>query len=57
MLENQVRKRHPKNIAELEILLIEERTKIGLSVLAKLVDSVLSGSDECIKMKGYPTRY
>ena len=56
-LERRVKKHQPKNITELELLLIEEWNKIELPVLEKLVDSVPSRLYECIKMKGYPTKY
>ena len=36
---------------------MEEWSKIELFVLEKLVDSVPSRLNECIKMKGYATRY
>ena len=39
-------------MTELELLLIEEWSKIELPVLEKLVDSNLSRLYECIKMKG-----
>lgn len=56
-LERRMKKHHPKNKAELGQCLLEEWQKIELPVLAKLVDSVPNRLDECIKMKGYPTRY
>jgi transposase len=56
-LERRLKKHHPKNKSELEMLLIQEWSNIEVSVLAKLVDSVPSRLNECIKMKGYPTRY
>ena len=46
-----------KNKTELALHLMEEWNKIELSVLEKLVDSVPSRLNECIKMKGYATRY
>ena len=57
VLEERVKKYHPKNKAELGQCLIQEWQKIELPVLAKLVDSVPNRLNECIKMKGYPTRY
>ena len=36
---------------------MEEWSKIELSVLEKLVDSVSSRLNECIRMKDYATRY
>jgi transposase len=56
-LERRVKKHQPKNITELEHLLIQEWNKIELLVLEKLVDSVPGRLYECIKMKGYPTKY
>ena len=44
-------------MTQLELLLIQEWNKIELPVLEKLVDSVPSRWYECIKMKGYPTKY
>ena len=41
-LEQKVKKHQPKNMTELELLLKQEWSKIELSVLEKLVDSVLS---------------
>ena len=43
-------------MTELELLLIQWN-KIELSVLEKLVDSVPIRLYECIKIKGYPTKY
>jgi transposase len=57
VLEDRVKKRQPRNKTDLGLYLVEEWNKIELSVLAKLVDSVPSRLHECIKMKGYPTRY
>ena len=56
-LERRVKKHQPKNIPQLEPLLIQEWNKIELPVLEKLVDSVPSRLYECIKLKGYPTKY
>ena len=36
---------------------MEEWSKIELSVLEKLVDSVPSRLNKCIRMKSYATRY
>ena len=36
---------------------MEEWSKIELSMLEKLVGSVPSRLNECIRMKGYATRY
>ena len=56
-LERKLKKRQPIKRQELGNLLIEERNKIEISVLEKLVDSVPSGLYECILIKGYPTKY
>ena len=57
VFEDRVKKHHSKNKTELTLHLIEEWSKIELSVLAKLFDSVPSRLNECIRMKGYATRY
>lgn len=57
VLEDRVKKHHPKNKTELALHLVEEWNKIDLSVFTKLVSSVPNRLHECIKMKGYPTRY
>ena len=57
VLEDRMKKHHPKNKAELADLLVEEWNKIELPVLAKLVSSVPNRLNECVKMKGYATRY
>ena len=44
-----------KHLEELELQLTQEWNNIELLVLEKLVDSVASRLDECVKMKGYPT--
>ena len=56
-LERRVKKHQPKNLEELELQLTQEWNNIELSVLEKLVDSVLSRLYKCVKMKGYPTKY
>ena len=56
-LERRVKKHQPKNNTQLELLLIQEWNKIELPVLEKLVVSAPSRLYECIKMKGYPTKY
>ena len=53
-LERRVKKHQPKNVTQLELLLIQEWNKIELPVLEKLVDSVSSRLYKYIKMKGYP---
>ncbi|CAF1047918.1 unnamed protein product [Didymodactylos carnosus] len=57
VLEDRVKKRQPKSKTELALHLVEEWNKTELPVLAKLVGSVPSRLNECIKMKGYSTRY
>ena len=56
-LERRVKKHQPKNLQELELQLTQKCNNIELSVLEKLVDSVASRLYECVKMKGYPTKY
>ena len=56
-LERRVKKHQPKNLQELELQLTQEWNNIELLVLEKLVDSVPSRLYECVKMKGYPTKY
>ena len=56
-LERKLKKHQPIKRQELGNLLIEERNKIEISVLEKLVDSVASRLYECILIKGYPTKY
>ena len=48
---NESKKHQPKNMTELELLLIQEWNKIELTVLEKLVDSVPSRLYECKKWK------
>ncbi len=57
VLEDRLKKHYPTNKTELALRLVEEWNKIEMSVLAKLVGSVPSRLNECIKMKGYLTRY
>jgi len=57
ILEERMKKHQPKNKEELGRYLIDEWQKIDPSVLATLVDSVPNRLNECIKMKGYSTRY
>jgi restriction endonuclease Mrr len=57
VLEDRVEKHVSKNKTELVQHLIEKWNKIDLSVLEKLVDSIPSRWYECMKMKGYATRY
>jgi len=52
-----MKKHQPKNKEELGRYLIDEWQKIDPSVLATLVDSIPNRLNECIKMKGYSTRY
>ena len=56
-LERRLKKHQPKNKQELEVLLKQEWQEIELPVIQKLVDSVPSRLLQCIKMKGYATRY
>ena len=56
-LERRVKKHQPKNLEEVEHQLTQEWNNIELSVLEKLVDSIASRLYECVKMKGYPTKY
>ena len=55
--ERRVKKHQLKNLQELELQLTQEWNNIELSVLEKLVDSVPSRLYECVKTKGYPTKY
>ena len=56
-LERRVKKHQPKNLEELKLQLTQEWNNTELSALEKLVDSVPSRLYECVKMKGYPTKY
>ena len=56
-LERRVKKHQPKNVKEVEVQLTQEWNNNELLVLEKLVDSVASRLYECVKMKGYPTKY
>jgi len=56
-LERRMKKHHPKNKEELKTALQQEWYGIGTDVTAKLVDSVPNRLYECVRMKGYPTRY
>ena len=56
-LERRIKTHQPKNLEELEVQLTQEWNNNELSVLEKLVDSVPSRLYECVKMKGYPTKY
>lgn len=57
VLEDRMNKHHPKNKTELADRLVEEWDKIALPLLAKFVASVPNRLNECIKMRGYATRY
>ena len=57
VLEDCMKKHHSKNKTELTLHLMEEWSKIELSVLEKLVDSAPSRLNESIRLKGYATRY
>ena len=54
-LERRVKKHQLKNIQQLQVLLKDEWNQIEPTVFQKLVDSVPSRLQECIKVKGYPT--
>ena len=56
-LERRVKKHQPKNLEEVDVQLRQEWNNNELSVLEKLVDLVASRLYECVKMKGYPTKY
>ena len=56
-LERKVKKYQPKNLEKVELQLTQEWNNIELSALEKLVDSFASRLYECVKMKGYPTKY
>ena len=56
-LERRVKKHQSKNLQELELQLTQEWNNNELLVLGKLVDSVASRLYECVKMKGYPSKY
>ena len=56
-LERRVKKHQLKNIQQLQVLLKDEWNQIEPTVFQKLVDSLPSHLQECIKMKGYPIRY
>ena len=53
----ELERRVKKHLEELELQLTQEWNNIELSVLERLVDSVDSRLYECVKMKGYPTKY
>ena len=56
-LERRMKKHQPKNKDELKQYLLQEWLAIGTDVTEKLVDSVPNRLYECVRMKGYPTRY
>ena len=56
-LERRMKKHQPKNKDELKQYLLHQWFGIGRDVTEKLVDSVPNRLYECLKMKGYPTRY
>ena len=53
----ELERRAEKHLEEVEVQLTQEWNNNELSVLKKLVDSVASRLYECVKMKGYPTKY
>ncbi|CAF4601995.1 unnamed protein product [Rotaria sp. Silwood2] len=56
-LERRMKKHQPKNENQLRDILQVEWLEIGQDVTNKLVESVPSRLHECLRMKGYPTRY
>ena len=52
-----MKKHQPKNLEEVEVQLRHEWNNNELSVLEKLVNSVPSRLYECVKMKGYLSKY
>ena len=56
-LERRMKKHQPKNKDELKQCLLQEWLAIGPDVIEKLVDSVPNRLYECLRVKGYPTRY
>ena len=56
-LERRVKTHQLINITEVELPLIQEWNKIELAILENPVDSVPSRLYECIRMKGYSTKY
>ena len=53
----ELERRVKKHLEEVELQLTQEWNNIELSVFEKLVDSVASRLYECVKMKGYSTKY
>lgn len=56
-LERRMKKNHPSNREELKEMLLKEWNSIGVDVTEKLVDSVPNRLYECVRVRGYPTRY
>ncbi|CAF3692682.1 unnamed protein product [Rotaria socialis] len=56
-LERRMKKHQPKNQKELRETLQAEWETIGQDVTNKLVESAPNRLYECIRMKGYSTRY
>ena len=56
-LDRRLKKHQPKNRQELDNLLMKEWNKIEISVLEKPIDSVPIRLYQCIRIKGYPTKY
>ena len=56
-LERRMKKYHPTNKEELKEILLKEWNNIGTDVIEKLVDSVQNRLYECVRIRGYPTRY
>ena len=56
-LGRRMKKHYPKNKEELKEILLKEWNHIGTDITEKLVDSVPNRLNECVRMRGYPTRY
>jgi transposase len=56
-LEGRMKKHQPKHKDDLKRILLQEWLGIGIDVTSKLVDSVPNRWYECVRMRGYPTRY
>ena len=53
----ELERRVKKHLEEVKLQLTQEWNNIELSVLEKLVDSIVSRLYECAKLKSYPTKY
>lgn len=56
-IERRMKKEQPKNVQQLRECLSRVWKGVEKEVLKKLVDSVPNRLNECIRVKGYPTRY